>query len=59
MAAEADFWKAVKTGDRAGVERLLAADSGLAMARLDGASAILVATYYHKPGVARSLRTRS
>ena len=56
MAAEANFWKAVKTGDRAGVERLLAADPGLATARLDGASAILVATYYHKPEVARCLR---
>jgi ankyrin repeat protein len=56
MAAEADFWKAVKTGDRTMVERLLAADPGLATARLDGASAILVATYYHKPEVARCLR---
>ena len=56
MAAEADFWKAVKTGDRAAVERLLAADSGLATARLDGASAILVAMYHHKPEVARCLR---
>jgi len=56
MAAEADFWKAVKMGDRTGVERLLAADPGLATARLDGASAILVATYYHKPEVARCLR---
>jgi uncharacterized protein len=56
MVAEADFWKAVKTGDRTMVERLLAADPGLATARLDGASAILVATYYHKPEVARCLR---
>jgi len=56
MAAEAEFWKAVKTGDGTLVERLLAADPGLATARLDGASAVLVATYYHKPEVARCLR---
>jgi ankyrin repeat protein len=56
MAAEADFWKAVKTGDRTMVEGLLAADPGLATARLDGASAILVAAYYHKSEVAWCLR---
>ena len=56
MAAETDFWKAVKTGDRPAVEMLLAADPRLATARLDGASAILVATYYHKPGIAECLR---
>jgi uncharacterized protein len=56
VAAETDFWKAVKTGDRSGVESLLAADPRLATARLDGASAVLVATYYHKPGIAECLR---
>jgi len=56
VAAETDFWKAVKTGDRPAVEMLLAADPRLATARLDGASAILVATYYHKPGIAECLR---
>lgn len=52
MAVKTDFWKAVKAGDRAGVESLLAAEPGLATARLDGASAILVAMYYRKPDVA-------
>jgi ankyrin repeat protein len=56
MAAEADFWKAVRTGDRSALESLLAADPRLATARLDGASAILVATYYHKPEIAECLR---
>ena len=58
MAVKTDFWKAVKAGDRAGVESLLAAEPGLATARLDGASAILVAMYYHKPDVAECLRPR-
>jgi ankyrin repeat protein len=56
VAAETDFWKAVKTGDRSAVEVLLAADPRLATARLDGASAMLVATYHHKPGIAECLR---
>jgi uncharacterized protein len=56
VAAETDFWKAVKAGDRPGVESLLAADRRLATARLDGASAILVAIYYCKPDVAGCLR---
>ena len=36
MAAEAEFWKAVKTGDRHAVESLLAVAPRLATARLDG-----------------------
>jgi hypothetical protein len=39
VAVKTDFWKAVKAGDRAGGESLLAAEPGLATARLDGASA--------------------
>jgi len=56
VAAETDFWKAVKAGDRPGVESLLAADPRLATAGLDGASAILVAIYYRKRDVAGCLR---
>ncbi len=56
MVAEAEFWKAVKTGDRHAVESLQAAEPGLATARLDGASAILVAAYHHKPEVTQCLR---
>jgi ankyrin repeat protein len=56
VAAEAEFWKAVKTGDRHAVESLLAADPRLATTRLDGASAILVAAYHHKPEVTQCLR---
>jgi ankyrin repeat protein len=56
VAAETDFWKAVKAGDRPGVEALLAANPRLATARLEGASAILIATYHQKPEVAQCLR---
>ena len=50
MTAEASFWKAVKTGGRTLVEKLLAADPGLATARLDGASAILVFEFLMRHG---------
>jgi ankyrin repeat protein len=56
VAAESDFWKAMTSGDRHGVESLLLADPRLARARRDGASAILIATYHHRPDVVAWLR---
>ena len=58
MAAEADFWKAVTSGDLSVVESSLVADPRLVTARRDGASAILTATYHHKPDVVACLRPR-
>ncbi|HEX9409337.1 MAG TPA: ankyrin repeat domain-containing protein [Methylomirabilota bacterium] len=56
VSDEARFWTAVTTGDAATVEALVRADSQLASARRDGVSAILLATYHHKPDVVACLR---
>jgi hypothetical protein len=58
VSDEARFWTAVTAGDRATVESLVRAKPGLATARRDGVSAVLVAMYYHKPEVAACLRAR-
>ena len=52
------FFEAIKKGDRAAVERELAADPALARAAEDGVSAVLVATYYGKEELAQLLATR-
>jgi ankyrin repeat protein len=56
VAAETDFWQAVKAGDQRADESFVAGDSRLASASLDGVSAILLAMYCHRPAVAASLR---
>jgi ankyrin repeat protein len=56
VTVEADFWKAVTTGDRRAVESLLTIEPRLATARRDGASAILIATYHRKPDIVACLR---
>jgi ankyrin repeat protein len=56
VSDEARFWTAVTTGDAATVESLVRADPQLASARRDGVSAILLATYHHKPDVVACLR---
>ncbi len=58
MSNETRFWTAVTTGDCATVESLVRAQPGLATARRDGVSAVLVAMYHHKPEVAACLRAR-
>ncbi|MBI3824766.1 MAG: hypothetical protein HY294_02080 [Candidatus Rokubacteria bacterium] len=45
----ADFLATVKRGDCAAVEPMLAADPGLALARENGPSAILLACYHQGP----------
>ena len=52
------FFEAIKKGDRAAVERELAADPALARAEEDGVSAVLVATYYGKEELAQLLARR-
>ncbi|HEX4744306.1 MAG TPA: ankyrin repeat domain-containing protein [Candidatus Limnocylindria bacterium] len=52
------FFEAIKKGDRAAVERELAADPALARAGEDGVSAVLVATYYGKEELAQLLARR-
>ena len=52
------FFEAIKKGDRAAVERELAADPALARAEEDGVSAVLVATYYGKEELAQLLAER-
>jgi ankyrin repeat protein len=56
VSDESRFWTAVTTGDRPTVESLLLANPGLAAARRDGVSAILLARYHHKPEVVAALR---
>ncbi len=56
----AQFIEAVKKGDRATVDRMLDADPTLASARDDGGtSAVLLAHYYGKTGVAAALLSRA
>jgi len=58
MAAR--FVEAVKTGDRATVDRMLDADPSLASAKDEsGTSAVLLAHYYGKPDVAAALLSRA
>lgn len=52
------FFEAIKQGDRAAVERELAADPALAGAEEDGVSAVLLATYYGKEELAQLLAKR-
>ena len=52
------FFEAIKKGDRAAVERELAADPALARAEEDDVSAVLVATYYGKEELAQLLAKR-
>ena len=52
------FFEAIKKGDRATVERELAADPVLARAEEDGVSAVLLATYYGKEELAQLLAKR-
>ena len=52
------FFEAIKKGDRAAVERELAADPALARAEEDGVSAVLLATYYGREEVAQLLAKR-
>ena len=52
------FFEAIKKGDRAAVERALAADPALARAEEDGVSAVLVATYHGKDELAQLLAKR-
>jgi ankyrin repeat protein len=56
MVAEEEFWTAVRAGEGGKVASLLEADPRLATARRQGVSAILLATYHHKPAVAAMLR---
>lgn len=55
----AEFFEAVKMGDRATVERMLEADPRLALAdESGGVSAVLTALYWRKPEIARMLADR-
>jgi ankyrin repeat protein len=56
--ATASFLAAVRGGDLAVVESLLAAEPGLAAARHDGASAVLIARYHGRLSVVAALRSR-
>jgi ankyrin repeat protein len=53
-----DFISAIKKGDRAKVEELLAADGNLSGTNQDGLSAVLTAMYYGQSGIARLLVQR-
>src|SRR5687767_5322613 len=58
MAAQ--FLEAVKKGDRATVDRMLAADPSLVSTKdADGTSAVLLAHYYGKADVAAALLSRA
>jgi uncharacterized protein len=53
---EAAFWKAVKTGDAAGVQAFLAAEPALAHSKTaEGVSAVLLAVYYGHAAVGELL----
>ena len=52
------FFEVIKKGDRASVERELAADPALARAEQDGVSAVLLATYHGKEDIAQLLAKR-
>jgi uncharacterized protein len=55
MVTEEGFWAAVAAGDQDAVVSLVGADPRLATLRRRGVSAILLATYHHKPAVAAAL----
>lgn len=50
-----ELFTAIKAGDLAQVEALLAADPVLAGARQDGMSAVLTAAYWQQPAIVRAL----
>ena len=54
-----EFFQAIRSGDRAAVERLLAGNPGLIHARADGLSPILVAAYQHEPALAELLAEKT
>lgn len=55
----AQLFAAIKQGDAATVERLIAADPGIVSARAEGgASAVLTAVYYGRGAIARALAAR-
>ena len=56
MDPDADFWKAIRTGDRRTVESIVAARPSLVTARHEGASALLIARYHGRHDVVASLR---
>ena len=59
MEYKQEFFAALKAGDRARVEGLLAQNPGLANSKADdGLSAVLVAVYYGKPEMADRLNER-
>ena len=59
MEYKQEFFAALKAGDRARVEGLLAQNPGLANSKADdGLSAVLVAVYYGKPEMADRLIER-
>ncbi|HET8569444.1 MAG TPA: ankyrin repeat domain-containing protein [Candidatus Limnocylindria bacterium] len=53
-----ELWAAIKKGDRATVERVVGADPSLAGASDEGVSAVMLATYWRKPEIARWLAER-
>lgn len=52
------FVEAIKSGDRATVERELAADPSLAQGEENGTSLVLLAAYHRKPEIAKVLAAR-
>lgn len=52
------FVEAIKKGDRAAVERKLAADPSLAQGEENGTSLVLLAAYHRRPEIARLLADR-
>ena len=58
MAGETEFFQAIRSGDRATVEGLVAAQPTLVDARSPLGSAVLVAMYYGEPEIARMLVER-
>src|SRR5215217_1212472 len=55
----ANFFDAIKRGDRDEVERLLLLEPGLIRARENGLSPILVAAYQHRPALASFLADKT
>ncbi|HKC24126.1 MAG TPA: ankyrin repeat domain-containing protein [Thermoanaerobaculia bacterium] len=53
-----ELFQAIRSGDREAAERLLDADPSLASARdASGVSALTLATYHARPGIARTIRS--
>jgi ankyrin repeat protein len=54
-----ELFQAIRSGDREAAERLLEGDPSLASARdASGISALTLATYHGRPGIARAIRSR-